>query len=30
MIKSSFQTTRITNAIATARQGNIPSLDPCI
>ena len=28
IIKSGFQATGITNAIANARQGNIPSLDP--
>ena len=30
IIKSSFQATEITNAIANARQGNKPSLDPYI
>ena len=30
IIKSGFQATGITNAIANARQGNIPSLDPYI
>ena len=30
IIKSGFQATRITNAIANARQGGAPSLDPYI
>ena len=30
IIKSGFQATGITNTIANARQGNIPSLDPYI
>ena len=30
IIKSGFQATGITNAIANARQGNIPSLEPYI
>ena len=30
IIKLGFQATGITNAIANARQGSIPSLDPCM